>query len=125
MKLAVRGGGHFARPDPPIEKPYVHRRKIALEDVNTLNYHDYRPENHMHLHSIQVQNGKQGWSLIFIYLALFIFPVWSLGAYFHKKAGNVLQPIIRPGKDHAHMAPKLINHLKEHNFENTPDWLGR
>jgi hypothetical protein len=34
-------------------------------------------------------------------------------------------PAVRPGKDHDHMAPKLLNHLKTHNFENTPDFLGR
>ena len=36
-----------------------------------------------------------------------------------------IQPIVRGGKDHAHMAPKLINHLNTHNFEDMPDPWGR
>jgi len=50
---AVRGGGggSWHRPDPPIPKPYVHTRRVHLEDINTILYHDYSPEYHMHLHS--------------------------------------------------------------------------
>lgn len=56
MALAVRGGGggHFHRPDPKIPKPYEHTRLIHLEDINTILYHDFSPEYHMHLHSIQI-----------------------------------------------------------------------
>ena len=32
---------------------------------------------------------------------------------------------MRPGKDYAHMAPRLINHLKENNYEDKQDALGR
>ena len=39
--------------------------------------------------------------------------------------GTKLYPSVRPGKDHAHMAPALINHLKANNFENKQDALGR
>ena len=34
-------------------------------------------------------------------------------------------PCVRPGIDHAHMAPKLINHLKLNNYEEMPDKFGR
>ena len=46
-------------------------------------------------------------------------------AYLHKIAGNSLFPCVRPGKDHAHMAPALINHLRANDFENKPDFLNR
>jgi hypothetical protein len=46
------GGGHWHRPDPIGTKPYVHTRRIRLEDINTTLYHDFAPEYHMHLHSI-------------------------------------------------------------------------
>ncbi len=46
------GGGHFHRPDPKLGKPYEHTRVVALEDINTVLYHDFSPEYHMHLHSI-------------------------------------------------------------------------
>ena len=50
---AVRGGGggHFHRPDPKLPKQYEHTRLIHLEDINTILYHDFNPEYHMHLHS--------------------------------------------------------------------------
>ena len=34
-------------------------------------------------------------------------------------------PAVRPGPDHQHMAPKIINYLKENNFEHRPDKFGR
>jgi hypothetical protein len=60
MKMAIRGGGggHFHRPDPKVAKPYEHTRLIHLEDINTILYHDFSPEYHMHLHSPFIQNGK-------------------------------------------------------------------
>lgn len=127
VALAVRGGGggHFHRPDPKLWKPYEHTRLVQLEDINTVLYHDYAPEYHMHLHSPFIQNSKQGISLIFLYFCLILAPAWALGAYLHKKAGSALFPSLRPGKDHAHMAPRLIGHLKENNFENKQDALGR
>jgi hypothetical protein len=36
-----------------------------------------------------------------------------------------MYPCLRPGKDHAHMGPKLLDHLKANNFENKTDMLGR
>ena len=54
-----------------------------------------------------------------------ICPLWALATYTHKKAGSNLTPSLRPGKDHAHMAPKLINHLRENNYENGKDFIGR
>lgn len=56
MALAVRGGGggHFHRPDPKVPKLYEHTRLIHLEDINTILYHDFSPEYHMHLHSIHI-----------------------------------------------------------------------
>ena len=43
----------------------------------------------------------------------------------HRKAGANLTPSVRPGKDHAHMAPRIISHLKTNNYENSTDALGR
>ena len=38
----------------------------------------------------------------------------------------MLFPCVRPGPDHAHMAPSLLNYLKEHDYERKPDkFLGR
>ena len=34
-------------------------------------------------------------------------------------------PAVRPGPDHAHMAPKILGHLKANNYENAPDKFGR
>ena len=115
--LAVRGG-HFHKPDPRTWKPYTHTRLVQLEDINTMLYHDFSPEFHMHLHSPWVQNAKQGVTLVFLYFCLVLAPCWALGAYLHKKAGSQLFPALRPGKDHAHMGPRLIAHLKENNYEN-------
>jgi hypothetical protein len=36
-----------------------------------------------------------------------------------------MTPSLRPGKDHAHMGGRLINHMKENNYENKQDALGR
>lgn len=79
--LATRGGGggHWHRPDPAVPNPYVHTRRIHLEDINTILYHDFSPEYHMHLHSHFIQNATQGISLIIIYFFLVILPTW--GAY--------------------------------------------
>ena len=75
--LATRGGGgHFHRPDPGVPKPYVHTRRIHLEDINTILYHDFSPEFHMHLHSIQIQDTKQCYALMFSYFMMIIVPCW-------------------------------------------------
>lgn len=125
--MATRGGGggHWHRPDPQLPKPYVHTRRIHLEDINTILYHDYSPEYHMHLHSHFIQNAKQGVSLITAYFFLIILPVWFFYSWLQKIAGSMMAPAIRPGKDHEHMAPALMKHLREHNYENTTDALGR
>ena len=34
-------------------------------------------------------------------------------------------PAVRPGPDHAHMAPRVLGHLKANNFEAAPDKFGR
>ena len=123
---AVRGGGgHFHKPDPPLPKPYKFTRRYRLEDVNTVLYHDFSPEYHMHLHSPFIQNAKQGWSLILVYFFLIIAPAWAMCVYLHKMVGSMLYPAVRPGPDHAHMAPRLLQHLKENNYENKEDFLGR
>ena len=111
------GGGHFHRPDPKTPKPYNFTRRYRLEDINTVLYHDFAPEYHMHLHSPWIQNGKQGVTLLFLYFLLVICPMFMIGMKLHKMAGAQLYFAVRPGKDHEHMAPRLIRHLKENNFE--------
>jgi hypothetical protein len=96
-----------------------------LEDINTVLYADVAPEYHMHLHSVQIKNSKEGCALIFIYFCLIIAPVWLTTRWLHKLAGSMIYPSVRPGPDHAHMGPRLINHLKENNYENKPDLFGR
>jgi hypothetical protein len=127
LLLAVRGGGggHFHRPDPKLGKPYEHTRLVHLEDINTVLYHDFSPEYHMHLHSPFIQNSKQGIALIWLYFFIILVPCWAFGAYLHKQAGSMLTPSLRPGKDHAHMGGRLINYLKANNFENKQDSFGR
>ncbi len=103
----------------------MHTRRIHLEDINTILYHDYAPEYHMHLHSMHIQNSKQGVAMVFIYCLLILGPLWFFSTFLSKWAGTVMYPCLRPGKDHAHMAPRLLDHLKVNNFENKPDALGR
>lgn len=113
VQSAVRGGGGgFHKPDPKPWKPYNHTRVVALEDINTILYHDTNPEYHLHLHAMWVKNAKQGWALIWIYFFSIIVPIWAACVYTHKRAGSNLTPSLRPGKDHAHMAPKLVTNLK-------------
>jgi hypothetical protein len=94
------GGGGFHKPDPKLPKEYEHTRLIHLEDINTILYHDFAPEYHMHLHSPFIQNSKQGLALIFIYFCLIIAPAWMIAKKLHKMAGASLYPSVRPGKDH-------------------------
>ena len=124
---AIRGGGggHFPRPDPPLPKPYVHTRRIHLEDVNLTLYHDFAPEYHMHPHSPWIKNAKEGVALQFIYFFLTIVPGWCIAMKLMKLSGAQLFFSLRPGKDHAHMAPKLIEHLRSNNYEDSTDFLGR
>ena len=122
--LSARGGG-FHKPDP---KPYEwveDTRRLHLEDVNTVFYSDIGPEFHMHLHSLHIQSGKQGWFLIWSYFFLIILPCWLVARKVHKDAGAWLFPAVRPGPDHAHMSPRLLAHLKTHNYEAMPDKFGR
>jgi hypothetical protein len=79
----------------------------------------------MHLHSAFIQNAKQGWALIILYFLFILVPAWSMAMYLHKMAGALLYPSVRPGPDHAHMAPRLLQHLKDNNYENKEDFLGR
>ena len=63
--------------------------------------------------------------MIGTYFALIIFPCWLVARKCHKDMGAMMFPTIRPGPDHAHMAPRLLNHLRENNYENVPDKFGR
>lgn len=127
MSLALRGGGggHFHRPDPKLPEPYKFTRRYRLEDINTVLYHDYAPEYHLHLHSPFIRNGKEGVFLLFAYFLLVIAPAWAICFSLQKMAGSQLYPSVRPGKDHEHMAPALIKYMKSHNFEDSTDFLGR
>ena len=109
--MAVRGGG-FHKPDPLEYADYKQTRRVHLEDVNTIFYNDNAPEFHMHLHSIQIQSGKQGWFLIGAYFTLILLPCWLVARKCHKDSGAMMFPSVRPGPDHAHMAPRILSHLK-------------
>ena len=122
--IATRGGG-FHKPDPLPYGWYKYTRRTHLEDINTILYSDIAPEFHMHLHSIQIQSGKQGWTLIALFFLGIIFPCWCVARKCHKDAGAMMFPCVRPGPDHAHMAPRLVNHLKSNNYENSQDFFGR
>ena len=119
----VRGG--FARPDPKPYNQYKYTRRYKLEDINTTLYSDFAPEYHMHLHSVQIQHSKQGYALLTAYFFLIIFPCWLVARWLHKLAGSMMYPSVRPGSDHDHMAPALLSHLKNNNFETMNDRLGR
>uniref|UniRef100_A0A7S3CJI9 Uncharacterized protein n=1 Tax=Strombidium rassoulzadegani TaxID=1082188 RepID=A0A7S3CJI9_9SPIT len=96
-----------------------------MEEVNTQFYSSIGPEFYMHLHSLQIQSGKQGWFLVFSYFFAIILPCWLVARQCHLDMGSILVPAVRPGKDHHHMAPKLLGHLTANNYENKPDFLGR
>lgn len=120
---ASRGGFH--RPDPKPYGLYKYTRRYHLEDINSVLYSDFAPEFHMHLHSIQIQHSRQGIALILGFFCLIIFPCWMVTRWLHKLAGSMMFPSVRPGPDHAHMAPTLLYHLKEHNHEKMNDKFGR
>ena len=127
MQSAVRGGGggSFHRPDPKTLKPYNFTRRYRLEDINTVLYHDFAPEYHMHLHSPWIKNGKEGVFILFCFCLIVVAPTWMIAAKLQMMAGAQLYPAVRPGKDHEHMAPALIKHMKENNYEDGRDFLGR
>lgn len=60
-----------------------------------------------------------------IYFFLIITPAWLMGKTLQKWGGSYLYPSLRPGKEHYHMAPRLVDHLKANNYENKQDALGR
>ena len=60
-----------------------------------------------------------------MYFLFGMLPVWAFCIYLNKIAGSALVPGIRPGPDHAHMLPRVMQYLKDNNFEDKPDFLGR
>lgn len=123
---AVRGGGGgFHKPDPKPWEGKSSTRVVHLEDTNTILYHDTNPEFHLHLHAMWVQNSRQGWALWWIKVLFFLTPCLLFGAYTHSLAGSNLTPSVRPGKDHAHMGPRIIYNLKANNYEDGKDFLNR
>ena len=123
---AVRGGGgSWHKPDPKPYGLYKYTRRYHLEDINSVLYSDFAPEFHMHLHSLWIQNTKQGIILWFGYFLCVIFPVWCYARWLMKNTGSESRGCIRSGEQHAHMAPKLISHLKGNNCERQPDKFGR
>ena len=93
--------------------------------MNRVLYHDFYPEFHMNLHSPFVQNSKQGWGLLFMYTGFIIVPVLTLAYYIHTQIGYLMRPVVRNNKDNYHMGPKLLDHLRQNNYEKMPDLFGR
>uniref|UniRef100_A0A7S3IWT8 Uncharacterized protein n=1 Tax=Strombidium inclinatum TaxID=197538 RepID=A0A7S3IWT8_9SPIT len=128
-RIGMRGvtatRGAFHKPDPVPYPEYKHTRRLHMEEVNTILYSDTAPEFYMHLHSLQIKSAKSGWFLITAYFWLIIFPVWCIARKAMKDAGVLMVPAVRPGPDHAQMAPKLIHHLQANDFAKQPDILGR
>ena len=121
--MATRG--HFHKPDPLPYPTYKHTRRIHMEEINTQLYSDMAPEFYMHLHSIQVKSAKRGWFLIASYFALIIAPFMLIARKIQSDAGSMMCPSVRPGQDHAHMAPRLITHLQANDFVAMADRFGR
>jgi len=55
--VSIRGGHGWAKPDPPITEPYIHKRENSIFDSNIWFYDDTAPEYafsypeiHMHDH---------------------------------------------------------------------------
>ena len=125
-QLATRGGGgNWHRPDPTPYPLYKYTRRYHLEDINTILYSDVAPEFHMHLHSMWVQSSKQGLALWLAFFCTIIFPTWCVARWLMKKTGPNMFPSVRAGEQHAHMAPKLIYHLKANDCERQADKFGR
>jgi hypothetical protein len=127
MSMLQRGvrGGHFARPDPKPYAQYKYTRRTHLQDINTVLYSDFAPEFYLHMHSIWVKHSRQGIALLGAYFMIIIAPLWAFAYWLHKKAGAGLYPSLRPGGDHDHMLPRLMNHLNANSCETRPDLLGR
>ena len=93
--------------------------------MNTTFYSDIAPEFHLHMHSIWVKTSKQGWFLLTVFFFGIIAPCWAVAIKCHMNMGSHLFPAVRPGPDHAHMAPAILGHLKENDYEKKPDRFGR
>ena len=72
-----------------------------------------------------MKGSKETWFFMWSYFFMVVVPMWAIARWMHTKTGSILVGTIRPGPDHAHRAPALISHLKAHNMENAPDFLGR
>ena len=119
------GGGHFHKPDPKPYKPYKHTRRIHLEDVNLDLYNSVGPEYYLHMHSPQLQSSKQAMLLWFSYLFIVLMPCWLFTRYMSQKLGANCFPSVRNTQEHAHMMPKLMDHLKNNDYEKMEDRFGR
>ena len=96
-KTVRGGGGSWHKPDPKPPQLYKYTRRYHLQDINSVMYHDFAPEFHMHLHSMWVQSSKQGIALLAAYTFLVIMPILGIGRWLMKSMGPTIWPSVRAG----------------------------
>ena len=87
-------------------------------------YHEVAPEYIVNLHSLEYPTLPSAmWrfgQVILMSIPLFLFGMWVCG-----KMGSMLGPTARNTPDQAHRMARLLLFMKQGNFSNAPDFLGR
>ncbi|CAI2382800.1 unnamed protein product [Moneuplotes crassus] len=119
-----RGGGNFHGPSIPMQKEYIHHRRISLEFTTTNFFHPVAPEYVVNLHSLEYEGPFAGFRRTFGTFILAI-PIFLFGMWVANRIGSVMTPTIRDTPDQAHKLPGMLRYLKRKDFNNAPDFLGR